>query len=192
MVLKNYNCYIILIKYSGVKNLKMFLLLLLPNKPGHSKKYIPVPHFFTCPSDIGWKYMLVLIEILLVPRNKVIFYPWLYDCELKCISELLCTTYLKYTASSSTGWGFKFSADNWINKGESPRSKAWNDTVPQMRTTYSRQYLNIWNNYKYNRILSHLIDNQTNLYLSIFTGCEEEGSTGMPTHMVRCLLQRLT
>ena len=26
--------------------------------------------FFTCPSDIGWKYMLVLIEILLVPGSR--------------------------------------------------------------------------------------------------------------------------
>ena len=47
-----------------------FLLVLLPTNARHSRKYKPALYFFTCPSDIGRKYMLVLFEILLVPGSR--------------------------------------------------------------------------------------------------------------------------
>ena len=43
---------------------------LLPNNAGHSRKYNLALYFVTCPLDSGRKYMLVLIEILLVPETR--------------------------------------------------------------------------------------------------------------------------
>ena len=55
---------------------------------------------FTCPSDIGWKYLLVLIEILLVPSSRTndFFYPchhfsnsWCSECDVPGYCPTNCT-----------------------------------------------------------------------------------------------------
>ena len=51
-------------------SLSKFLLVLLPNNLSLSRKNILALSIFTCPPDIGWKYMLVLPEIQLVPGTR--------------------------------------------------------------------------------------------------------------------------
>ena len=53
-----------------------FPLVLLPNNVGHSRKYNIALYFYTCLSNIGYKYMLVLIEILHVPESIVSWDQW--------------------------------------------------------------------------------------------------------------------
>ena len=81
---------------SGVKNLKFslvlqsstskFLLVLLQNNAGHSRKYNLALYFCTCVLDIGWNYLLVQIEILLVQAQGQLFE--FYPCNIMQILQI--------------------------------------------------------------------------------------------------------
>ena len=72
---KNFKCSLVL-RTSTPK----ILLVLLPNNTWHWRNVS-----FTCPSDIGWKYIFVQIEILLVPgsRSSVLVTPDLFGFVLR-------------------------------------------------------------------------------------------------------------